>query len=545
MKDKHFARFIKGNWLWFAVAVVIIIVMGLTRTLAPALVQGIIDRLESGTYQGVIPLILFALMFHFIGHAASAGSESIGRFLETKFAIGLRLRLYTHLTKVKLMELEKYTTGDLQSILRNDVNQAAGVFSMTMYYLYHLSLIFFGAFFLITVSPQVAIVVLCANILFSLLSQRFLRVIKKYETRVRQSLGAISNTLLEALCAADVIKTYKAKNYIAKLFRRERADYNKSAMHSAKTDTVRLFLYDIVYNASLFGSAIYLGYGAMRGTTTVGSMLAGVVVLRTILWSIGLVFSKFSIYMRSFAALDRANQILALDTELSAKEPSYINGGKIGRIAIRNLTFSYQGERPLFESLALDFETGKAYALVGGSGSGKTTLIKILLGFYESGSMEVLLNGKSTGLKSLGGLVSIVPANNALFGMSIYENIAFSESGTPAITRAECATLAQALGIHQWIDSLPEKYDTIVQTDSANMSGGQRQAICILRAFASSAPIIILDEPFSALDREKERHLVQAINNIKRERIVIVTSHRESSIGEIDGVIDLSRLAKV
>jgi ABC-type multidrug transport system fused ATPase/permease subunit len=185
----------------------------------------------------------------------------------------------------------------------------------------------------------------------------------------------------------------------------------------------------------------------------------------------------------------------------------------------------------------LEIAAGTTVALVGASGAGKTTLASMVLRFYDPTAGRITLDGRdlrSVTLKSLRDNVALVTQEPILFAASIRENIAY---GRPGATPDEIEAAARAAGAHEFIQSLPEKYDTRIAERGASLSGGQRQRIAIARAFLKDAPVVILDEPTSALDAETEDRLLQTFQQLMKNRTALVIAHRLSTVRCADRIV--------
>ena len=191
-------------------------------------------------------------------------------------------------------------------------------------------------------------------------------------------------------------------------------------------------------------------------------------------------------------------------------------------IRFEELSYRYESDTEnIIDHKQLELQKGKVYQLIGESGSGKTTLLKLILGLYHSDTAKIYQDDRR--VASIRSQIGYVPANPSLFNASIYDNIAMGQD----ISRERCMELADELGIKEWITSLPEGLDHMIDKNAENVSGGQKQAIAVLRALVHDHPVLILDEPFSALDQQRAGKLSELMQKYCRKKIVLLTTHRD------------------
>jgi ATP-binding cassette subfamily B protein/subfamily B ATP-binding cassette protein MsbA len=201
-----------------------------------------------------------------------------------------------------------------------------------------------------------------------------------------------------------------------------------------------------------------------------------------------------------------------------------------GRIRFERVTFAYRSGVPALRDISLVLDPGETLAVVGASGAGKSTLASLLVRFYDPTAGRITLDGRdlrSITLSSLRESIALVLQEPVLFGTSVRENIAY---GRPGATEAEVVAAAHAAGAHEFITALPAGYDTRIGERGVTLSGGQRQRLAIARAFVKDAPVLILDEPSSALDAESEAALLMALERLMRGRTTLIIAHRLSTI---------------
>jgi ABC-type multidrug transport system fused ATPase/permease subunit len=234
---------------------------------------------------------------------------------------------------------------------------------------------------------------------------------------------------------------------------------------------------------------------------------------------------------RVFEVLDTAPDIA------DARGAAALPGQTAGCIAFENVSFGYGGGRPVFSDVSLEIPAGSKVAIVGPSGSGKTTFAGLIVRFYDPSSGRVTLDGfdlRSLKIASLRQNIAIVTQEPMLFDVTVRENIAY---GKPGATMEEIRKAARSAGAHEFIESLPEQYETRVGGQGQLLSAGQRQRLAIARAFLKDAPILILDEPTSSLDNESEALVMESLGELMRGRTTIIIAHRLSIVQGADRIL--------
>lgn len=260
-----------------------------------------------------------------------------------------------------------------------------------------------------------------------------------------------------------------------------------------------------------------------------------------LLWPLTQLASTIDLYERAMASTRRILDVLSVKSELS-------NGGhKVpaksvkGAISIDSVSFAYQSSRPVINQLSLDIQPGTTVAFVGATGAGKSTITKLLLRFYDPSSGAVKLDGISLtdwDTQSLRDTIGLVSQDVFLFHGTVRENIAFGEPNASFEAVEKAAKLAEA---HEFINELPNGYDSIVGERGQKLSGGQRQRLSIARALLKDPRVLILDEATSAVDNETEAAIQRSLTQIREGRTLIMIAHRLSTIVDADQIVVLDK----
>ena len=294
----------------------------------------------------------------------------------------------------------------------------------------------------------------------------------------------------------------------------------------------------------LFGAFIvvlWLGAKAvLAGEMTAGTMSQFVIYAVLVGASGSALIEFFGELQRAAGAMERLGQLLLLSPDIrSAESPVAIPSAKKAAIRFENVSFRYPSrpDQAAIDCFNLAIEPGEKIAFVGASGAGKTTIFKLLLRLYDVAEGAVLLNGvdiRDADLSSVRDLVGVVPQENPIFGLTASDNIRFGREDAPQAMILEAARVANA---DEFIQKLPEGYDTYLGERGARLSGGQKQRIALARAIVRDPPILLLDEATSALDVESERLVQQALSKVESGRTTLIIAHRLSTVLHADRIV--------
>lgn len=526
----------KRHYLIVICMVICLFTTGFFRTLGSSYIKNITEHIQENGSNGIWIIIAITCLIQVINYSSRFLSSLCAMYLNQRAKVEIKVRSMERLQQMPYRNFEKYKIGDVQSIIQNDSARASG-YIFTVFSRLSVSIIT-GLFAFIAMSYidfKITLLITGITLTFGFVNYKILKKMKHNEKNARKKLGEITEVVVNSCQSIDTIKTYNAQEYMQEQFMESRCDYNKSNLNIAKIDSLRLGLYALVKNITFFSSSLFLASSAIQGTHSIGDVLAYLTLLIQMLWGIEMAFKWMRMIVGSNVSWNRISSIL-LEDVVDEGDVQRINQVNINEIQINNLSYNYDGKENIFEDYNIKLKKGEIYGIVGESGSGKTTLLKCILGLYSSITEKVYLDGEKVSHSTLKSSFSYVPSKNYLFNGTIYENITF---GNSEITQEKCIELSKLLGIDEWINSLPDGIYSKVEEAGENFSGGQSQALCILRAILSDRLIVVLDEPFSALDNSRSDKLQKMLNSIKDSRIIIFTSHRSDSFTCCDKIFEV------
>jgi ATP-binding cassette subfamily B protein len=281
---------------------------------------------------------------------------------------------------------------------------------------------------------------------------------------------------------------------------------------------------------------LFGGMAAVNGKMSVGTYSVLVFLIQRLLWPLTRLGDTFDQYQRAMASTNRVMDLLDTPIAIHTGEIDLPVATVRGEVELRNVTFAYQDRLPIIKNLSLHIPAGKTIAIVGSTGSGKSTLVKLLLRLYEVQSGTITVDGieiQQLNLRDLRRCIGLVSQDVFLFHGSVAENIAYGSFDASDDEIIKAAKVAEA---HQFIERLPQGYETIVGERGQKLSGGQRQRIAIARAILKNPPILILDEATSAVDNETEAAIQRSLERITVNRTTIAIAHRLSTIRNADRI---------
>ena len=482
---------------------------------------------------------VFLVVMTLLKTASYFGSSAAIIPLRTGVVRDIRTQLYNKVLSLPLGFFSKERKGDIIARMSGDVveveNSIAGSIDMLIKNPIYI-VIYFAT--LIYVSWELTLFTILVFPVMGWIMGLVGRKLKQKSLVAQAKLGETMSQMEETLGGLRIVKAFlaekKMSNRFLKVSNELRDATMRVTMRQAMAHPVSEFLgTGVIVIVLWFGGTLILGDNSPISAPAF-------IYYLTILYSIINPlkdFSKASYNIpRGLASMERIDKILDSENPIVEKEDAVSTDGLKQGIEIRDLTFSYDGEKNVLNNINLTIEKGKTVALVGQSGSGKSTLVDLIPRYYDVTSGEVLIDGvnvKGMTVKSLRSLIGNVNQEAILFNDSFYNNITFGVENATMEQVIEAAKIANA---HDFIMATENGYDTNVGDRGCLLSGGQRQRISIARAILKNPPILILDEATSALDTESERLVQEALERLMKSRTTIAIAHRLSTIRHADEI---------
>lgn len=453
----------------------------------------------------------------------------------------LRNKSYSKLQKKKLSFFESARTGNLLSILNDDINQLERFLNNSFNEILQIITLFIFAGYSLFERDVVLGLVGISPIPFIVFgSFYYQRKISPFYKEVRESVGGLSSRLENNISGILVIKSFGTEKYEEKRVDESSqeyldANYKAIKLSALYVPVIRMFI--------ACGLAATLALGAYwviyePGRFSLGGIAFFAMMIQRILWPVTRLGNIFDEFERAKASARRVFGLLDNEKGIQVDTGTHRVDQIKGALNLKNIDFSYSNGVPILNDISLDIPAGSTLGIMGVTGAGKTTFIKILLRLYEVKSGAISLDGiniKDWKLESLRKAFSLVSQEVYLFHGSIIENLLYGNNAS----RAEAIEAAKQVDLHSFIEKLPNQYDSVVGERGIKLSGGQKQRISIARAILKDSPILILDEATSAVDSRTEQIIQDQIQQLSKKKTSIIIAHRLSTIQDADQIIML------
>jgi ABC-type multidrug transport system fused ATPase/permease subunit len=454
----------------------------------------------------------------------------------------LRRDLYQHVQRMSLSFFDRQRIGAVVARMTSDIASAQN---------------FVGAAFVNTAMDLVSVLAIIVVLwvahwklalvavavlpCYAVISHRLTQQIRRQSRTIHDQLEEISGELHEQMGAMATIQSFTQEEAEARAFERHSLRYLRSVLVSVRLQSVALGVTGFL---TALGPILVLWFGAhevLAGRLTVGTLMAFYGYLGLLYQPVQRLAELTLVVSNSRAAMDRIFEVFDTYPEVRERAGATALARVRGELAFENVSFRYDGGSPVLDGISLRIAAGTMVALVGPSGAGKSTLVKLLPRFYDVTAGRITIDGvdlRELTLKSLRQHIGIVAQEPLLLSGSIAENLRY---GRPDATDADVREAARLAFATEFIERLPDGYEAEIGERGLRLSGGEKQRLALARAFLKNAPILILDEPSSALDPESEALIKRALAQLLRGRTALIIAHRLSTIEHADEVVVLDR----
>ncbi len=510
----------------------------------PLFAKVLIDKvLLSQQYELLLTLLAAVICLLVISFLIRVSNSYIYTRYSAKVLFQMREDLFDHLQKVPLSFFSKRKIGDIYSRIAADMADIQGLVTDTLPgYLFNFLTCLLTATILLWLNWQMAVLSFCflplAIYLISLIRPKLLKLAKN----MAESNADIAHFLFESLAGTSLIRAFGAERLESEKLQEKQSGILKILL---RYQVLGAFSRSVPTLYTMLNTIVVFGYGGflvMKGSLSIGSLVAFAIYQ-------GRVFGPLQGFMDGFLAMQTAKVAINRVKEILDVEPAFQEDGNIelsghalkGEIAVQNVSFAYEEEEPVLKNLSFHIPAGKITAIMGPSGVGKTTICHLIMRLFDPDSGTVALDGvnlKAFKIEWLRNQIALVSQDTFLFHSTILENIRYSQ---PKAGEEEIVEAAKAACIHDYIQSLPDHYQTVVGDRGVRLSGGQKQRISIARSILREPRILILDEATAFLDASVEEQLKETIRLLMQGKTIIVISHRLSTIQGVDKIIALEK----
>ena len=459
----------------------------------------------------------------------------------------MRDEMFAHVVDMNVGYFSDQRKGDIMSKITQDVMVVQYCITNTLQVAFRDPFLIIGYLVLmIGISWQLSLFAVLFLPIVGLIIGKIVKRLRHPAKRGQERMGDLVSVVDESLSGIKIVKGYNATRFIIDKFKSINADMSRLLMSMARRQQLASPMSEFLGITAVAIILVFGGTLVNNGMVTGAGFIAFIAAFSQITRPLRSFIDQFANINQGVAAGERIFTIIDAESGVKDKEGAREFDGLKESVELRNVEFSYDGERKVINNISIKIRKGETVALVGPSGGGKSTLSELIPRFYDVDSGEVLFDGVPVSeykQESLRAKMSIVSQETVLFNDTIEGNILM---GRPTATHEEVVEASKVANAHNFIVESPEGYETNIGDRGAKLSGGQRQRISIARAVLKNPEILILDEATSALDTESEKLVQDALTNLLKGRTSIVIAHRLSTIYNADKiyVIDKGRVVE-
>ncbi len=474
--------------------------------------------------------------------AANVGNIYYSSHASVGFAAELRKGMFNKIQKLSVSNIESLSSASLVTRLTNDVNILQEVIMMSLRLMIRAPLmLLFAVVIAININAGLASIIAIAIPVLAVIIYYILRRGLPFFEKVQRKLDKVNATIQENLVNVRVVKSFVREDFEKKKFGFSNNELREISVKASGTVVLILPVMQLVMNISIVAIVWFGGNKIISGTFQVGQLMSFITYITQILMSLMMLSMTLMTLARAAASSERILEVLNAKVDIF-DSPSAIEKNltvKLGKVEFENVFFKYHsdGSEYVLKNISFTILPGETVALIGATGSAKTTLVQLIPRLYEVSKGRVLIDGtdvRDYTMQNLRKNVKLVLQQNELFSGTIKQNLKW---GNPEASEEEIVTAAKDSQAHDFIESFPKQYETVLGQSGVNISGGQKQRLCIARAILRKPSILILDDSTSAVDTTTEAKIRESFNGHLKDTTKIIIAQRISSILSADKII--------
>ena len=540
---KRWFKYIKPYWPYFILGPVCMIVEVVGEVVLPKLLSVIINMANRGTLtpQSSIWLMIAMIATAVIMMAGGVGGSYFGAKASVNFAADLRSDAYAKVQKFSFANIDKFSTGSLVTRLTNDVTQMQNFVNMMLRMALRAPGMMIAALVMaISIKPKLSVVFAVTMpvmmlVIGFIISKAFPRF-----TKMQKKLDTLNSTVQESVTNVRVVKSFVREDFETNKFANANSDLRQSALSAVKLMICMQPALTICMNLTTLAVVWFGGSIVLNGGMEIGDLSAFLTYVTQILSSLMMITMLLMISSRAMASAKRIQEVLDENPDISdiyAKQPEL--KVKNGEIIFKNVGFRYYKNSPdkVLDNINLTIDAGSTVGIIGSTGCGKTTLVSLITRLYDADEGEIFVDGvnvKDYSLKNLRDGIGVVLQKNTLFSGTIEENLRWGNENADFEEIVQASTDAQA---HKFVETFPDKYNTDLEQGGTNVSGGQKQRLCIARALLKKPKVIVLDDSTSAVDTATEATIRRNFAHNLKNSTKIIIAQRISSVIDADKIV--------
>ena len=541
------------SYLWayrfrIGLALALMILAKLATIAVPLILKDIVDQLEKPSEGQIIiqlPLMLLLLygVLRFINSLFNQLRDLVFAKVALKSIRNITLKVFNHLQHLSLAyHLERKTGGLSRDIDRGSraVNELLRIMIFSIFpTLFELTVVCIILF--VRYQPRFVIVTLLTIISYGVYTYSISSWRLKFRKRMNESESVANTTAVDAMINYETVKYFTNEQLEADRYNKNLVQWQQATYKSEVSLAVLNVGQATIIAIGLTLLMVMAGQNVVNGKMTLGDFVLVNAFLLQLYVPLNFLGYVFRTLQNSLVDISRMFSLLEVEREIEDKPQAKTLKISDADIQFKEVSFSYKPERSILNQVSFSVRGGQKVAIVGHSGAGKSTIARLIFRFYELSGGSITIDGQSISdvtLNSLRQNIGVVPQDTVLFNDTIEYNIRY---GKPGATNDEIRNAAKLAYLHEFIESLPQAYQTEVGERGLKLSGGEKQRMAIARTILKDPPILLLDEATSALDSKSEEAIQKALNDIARQRTTVVIAHRLSTIMDADKIVVLDK----
>lgn len=539
---KQYAKYIKPYLFSFIVGPLLMITEVIGEVLLPYFMSRIINE---GVAQRNISYIIFMgctmIATAFLMMIGGIGGAYFGAKGSISFASDVRKDVFKKIQKFSFANIDQFSTGSLVTRLTNDITQIQNMVNMALRMMLRAPGMLIGAVIMaFAMNAKLAAIILVVVPLLALALYFIIRVGFPRFTIMQKKLDQVNSGIQEALTNVRVIKSFVRGNYEEEKFSKANEDLKESSLRAFKVVIFQMPIMTLAMNITVLAVVWFGGNQVIAGQMQVGDLTAFTTYVTQILMSLMMLAMILLQSSRALVSAKRVSEVLNAEVDLT--DDNAQRKDKIvekGKIEFKNVSFRYykENKEKVLEGINFVAKPGEIIGIIGSTGCGKTSLVQLIPRLYDADEGEVLVddvNVKEYSLENLRNGVGMVLQKNVLFSGTILENL---EWGDEEASKEEVQSAAQAAQADEFVKSFSDGYETELGQGGVNVSGGQKQRLCIARALLKKPKILILDDSTSAVDTATEAKIRASFSGSLKDTTKIIIAQRISSVMEADKIL--------
>lgn len=539
---KRYFKYVKPYLAAFILGPLMMIVEVIGEVLLPSMMADIINiGAADHNISYIVSKGVMMILTAFIMMAGGIGGAYFAARAAMHFGRDLRKDLFQKVQRFSFANIDSFSTGSLVTRLTNDITQMQNVIMMGLRMMLRAPGMLIGAVIMaFMMNASLAVIILIASPLLAAAIAAIIRIAFPRFELMQKKLDRLNSNIQETLTNVRVIKSFVRGEYEEERFSKSNEELKNSGLNAFKVVIIQMPIMTFAMNVTIMAVVWFGGNQILGGTMPVGDLTAFTTYVTQILMSLMMLAMVLLQSSRAVASARRIGEVLDTQIDLTDEEASQKERSvEEGKIEFKHVSFRYykNSKEKVLNDIDLTIEAGQTVGIIGSTGSGKTTLVQMIPRLYDADEGEVLVDGvnvRDYALHHLRNGVGMVLQKNVLFSGTILENLQWGDENATNEEVGRAASFAQA---DAFIRNFPAGYETELGQGGVNVSGGQKQRLCIARALLKKPKILILDDSTSAVDTATEARIREAFNHELKDSTKIIIAQRITSVQDADEII--------